>query len=138
MAYEVFTRRIARAGNPVISISKLGRIGINQHGARLLKNNGVEFVLLMWDKDRRRIAIRPISIREGRAYKLTFSPDNKGSGAGFSAKTFFDYLEYDYSETRSFNADWNETEGILEIAIPKEHLGVSQPRLVAASSSRSK
>ena len=70
---------------------------------------------------------------KSKAYTLTFSPEAKGSGAGFSAKTFFDYIEYDYSETRSFDAEWNKTDGILEIEIPAQHLGkVAQPKLVAA------
>jgi len=120
MAYEIFTREVIRTGSPRISVNTLGRVGINQAATKILKDNAVEFVLLLWDKERNKIAIRPITKKDKRAYIVTFAP--KGNGAGFSAKTFFKYIGYDYAETRSLAAEWNENEGILEIDVPPENL----------------
>ena len=120
MGYEVYERKIVRTGNPSISISKIGRLGINQHAAKYFRQNAVEFVLLLWDKDARQMAIRPLTKKDARAYAVTYDKKGKGGGAGFFGKTFFDFIEYDYAETRSFPAVWNESEGILEVKLPAE------------------
>ncbi len=131
MPYEIFTKKVLRSGNPIISISRLGRIGINQPAARTLKEHAVEFVLLLWDKDRRRIAFRPISKKDTRAYTITYDANGKSAGAGFSAKTFFDYVGYDYSETRSIPVVWNEEEKMFEADLPAEHIKEGrQPKLI--------
>lgn len=120
MAYEIFTREVIRTGSPRISVNTLGRVGINQPATKILKDNAVEFVLLLWDRERNKIAIRPIAKKDKRSYILTFAL--KGNGAGFSAKTFFNYIGYNYSKTQSLAAEWNEKESILEIDVPAENL----------------
>jgi hypothetical protein len=46
----------------------------------------------------------------------------------FSAKAFLEFIKYDLIETRSFPAEWNEDEGLLEVEIPVEYLKDSQPK----------
>lgn len=120
MPYEIFTRKVVRAKNPTLAISKSGRIAINKAAALIFEKNAVEFVLLLWDKENRKIGIRPITKKDSRAYPVKYGPKN--NGAYFAAKTFFDYVNLDYAETRAFPAVWNEEESILEAQIPAEHL----------------
>lgn len=93
---------------------------MNQHAAKPFGQNAVEFVLLLWDEPLRRMAIRPITKKDSRAYLLAYDKKGKGGGAGFFAKTFFDHINYDYTETRTHTAEWNDTEGILEVQLPAD------------------
>jgi hypothetical protein len=129
MGYEIFTRKVIRAGSPTVAISKSGKIALNKSSTVTLERNAVEFVLLLWDKDRRKIGIRPITKKDARAYRLKYGPKN--NGAYFSAKTFFDYIGVDYSETRSFPAVWAEDESLLEAEVPTEFMkDEKQQRLI--------
>jgi hypothetical protein len=135
MGYEIFTRKISRVGTPAVSLNTLGRMGLNKAATRVLEREAVEYVLLLWDRENHRIAIRPIKKKDGRAYHLSYG--KKGNGSGFSAKTFFDYIGYDYSETRSLPAEWNEGEGIFELEVPVEHLkDEKQRRLLPVEGNR--
>jgi hypothetical protein len=122
MGYEIFTRKRTRTTTPTVSISPLGRIGLNQSITKTLAESAVEYVLLLWDKEKHRMAIRPITKKDSRAYGLSHAK----SSTAFSGKTFLDYIGYDYSETRSFPAEWNEKENILEVELPSELLKGSQ------------
>lgn len=118
MGYEIFTKDIVRTGSPRITLNTFGRVGINQIGTKLLQDNAVEFVLLLWDKNTNKIALRRISKKDKRAYTISFA--KRGNGAGFSAKTFFMHIGYDFSKTRSYHAEWNESEVMLEIDLEVE------------------
>jgi hypothetical protein len=137
MGYSVFERKIVRTGNPAISISKIGRLGINQHAAKYLRQNAVEYVLLLWDADKRQMAIRPITKKDTRAYTLTYDKKGKGGGAGFFGKSFFDFINYNYGETRSFPASWNENEEILEVPLPADVFKEEgQPKLLTLTAQK--
>jgi hypothetical protein len=128
MAYEVFTRKIIRTGSPTVSVSRLGRIGLNQSASHAMEITSETLVLLLWDKEHKKIAIKKVTNKDARAYRITLS--NKSSG--FSAKTFLDYIGYDYSQTRSFPAEWNEQEKMLEVQLPNEALtGIQKSQIVA-------
>jgi hypothetical protein len=119
MPFEVFSRKTSRVGTPMMTFTTLGRMALNKAATRFLEKDAVEFVVLLWDKDTRRVGIRPLTKRDPRAYRVAYG--KKGNGAGFSAKTFFDYIDYDYSVSRSFPVEWNDKEGQLEAGIPVEH-----------------
>jgi hypothetical protein len=120
MAFEIFTRKIQRVGSPTASLTKMGRLALNKAATSKLEGDAVENALLLWDKDRRIIGIRPITKKDDRSYKINY--DKKGGGSGFSAKTFFDYIGYDYTETRTLPAKWNEQEMAFLIEVPEAHL----------------
>src|SRR3989304_4608484 len=120
MAFEIFTRKIKRIGSPGATMSKMGRFALNKTATVKLEGDAVENVLLLWDKDRRIIGVRPITKKDARSYKIHY--DKRGGGSGFSAKTFFDYIGYDYTVTRTFPAIWNEQEMAFLIEIPEAHL----------------
>jgi hypothetical protein len=120
VAYEIFSRKITRMGSPAVSLNTLGRMGLNKAATTRLEREAIEYVLLMWDAEKRTIGIRPIKKRDSRAYHVSYA--KKGNGSGFSAKTFLDYIGYDFSGTRSLAAEWNEAEGLFEIDVPVEQL----------------
>jgi hypothetical protein len=120
MGYKVFERKIIRTGNPTLSIGKLGRFGLNAFSAKYFRDTAVEFVLLLWDEETRRLALRPTSKKDGKAFTLKYDKQGRGAGAGFFAKSFLEYINYDYSTTRTLPAEWNENQGILEVQIPDE------------------
>ena len=129
MAFEIFTRKHIRLRDPSISFNRLGRIGLNQAATLTLQKDAVEFVLLLWNETTGVIAIRPITKKDSRAYRISYA--KRGNSAGFSAKTFLDWIEYDYSSTRSFPADWNEGEGRFEIKLLPETLKDERQRELA-------
>ena len=132
MPYEIFTRKRVQSGTPAISFGPAGRVGLNQPATQILQGNAVEFVLLLWDKDSRRVAIRPITKRDKRAYKLSYTK----SSSQFSGKSFLEYINYDFSVTRSFPAEWNEEEEVFEIEIPSEHFKTKKQRQVVTLKSK--
>ena len=124
--WEIFTRKVRKRGTPAITFSTLGRISLNKAATVPLEKEAVESVLLLWDATSRSVGIRPITKRDDRAYRLAYG--KKGNGAGFSAKTFMDYIGYDYSESRSFPLRWDEHESVYIAEIPSEHLEKREPQ----------
>jgi|ERR1051325_880560 hypothetical protein len=120
MAYEIFTRKVTRSGAPTIAFNTLGRISLNQSATRQFLKEAVEWVLLLWDRQARKVALRPITKKDARAYRVSYY--KKSNGCGFSAKTFFDHIGIDYSASFTVAAEWNEEEGILEATLPEEKL----------------
>ncbi len=124
MAFEIFTRKVQWRGVPSVTFTKMGRFAFNKAATEKLEENAVEDVLLLWDAGKRIIGVRPITKRDSRSYKLR--PGKRGNGSGFSSATFFQYIGYDYSDSRSFPAKWDEDEGIFLIEVPAEHLKQKQ------------
>jgi hypothetical protein len=123
MAYEVFSRNsIQRQGAPAVSFMQIGRISFNKAAAKIFQDQGAEHVVLLWDSAANKVAIRPISKTDPRAYKLNRTGrEGKGSSVGFSAVTFFDHIGFDYKNgTRSFPVEWNAEQGMLEIKLVDE------------------
>lgn len=129
MPFEIFARKTVRRGTPSVTTTKLGRIAINKAATEPFEKNAVEFVLLLWDAASHTFAIRPISKKDARSYRVTYG--EKGNGAGFSAKTFLDYIGLDFSSSRSMPAMWNKDSDQLEVQVPTEYLNDSrQPNLI--------
>ncbi len=125
MSYEVFTRKVVRTGAPAISINRMGRVGLNQSATEILKKHGIEFLLLLYDKDKLKMAIKATSKTDSRAYRPSFS--KKGGGASFSAKTFFAHIKYETLATQSFTAEWNSSEKMFEIELMTIELQTTKP-----------
>jgi hypothetical protein len=120
MAYEIFTNKGSRRTSaPAIGIAKSGRVNLNKPITQHLLSKKVEFVLLLWDKERNRIAIKP-SKRDSRAYQLGYS--NRDNSAGFHGGSFVKYIGYDNSQARTLYAEWNEKEGMYEVEVREEYL----------------
>lgn len=118
MPYEIFTRKIRKMRTPAVTITKLGRLSFNKAATASFEKNAVENVLLLWDAEKHQFGVRVITKKDTRSYRLTYGA--KGNGAGFSAKTFFDYIGLDYSESRAMSAEWNDQEMMFEVKVPEE------------------
>jgi hypothetical protein len=125
MGYEIFTKMTRMATEPKLSIGKkLGRLQFNSSAAKILQERTVDYVLLMWDKESRTIAVRGIGKKDPRAYSLRYA--KKGNGAGFAARAFLHYIGYDLSATRSFECHWNDEQNMFEISIPDDAFKTSE------------
>lgn len=132
MAFEIFTRDFVRTTAPKVTITNLGRFSINNSASKLLRRGQENNVLLLWDKANHTVGIQPVKKEDHRTYQLkAYGPQGR-SGAGFSAVTFLNYINYDWSETRSFPAAWHSDANMLAFTIPTEHLhgkptGIGEP-----------
>ena len=120
MAFEIFSRKIQRGGGPSVSFTTLGRLSFNKSATAQFEKNAVENVLLMWDKEKRLIGIRPITKKDPRAYKVHYG--KKGNGCGFSASTFLRYIGYIEGDSRSALARWDEQEAMFLVEVPEQYL----------------
>jgi hypothetical protein len=101
----------------------------NKSATARLERDAVENVLLLWDKEARKVALRSISKKDSRAYKVAYGA--KGNGAGFSTKTFFDHIGLDYSESRTVPVEFGDGDILMEFQIPEEcFIKGEQPKLV--------
>jgi len=121
MAWEIFTKKVNRTGEPVVTLGKMGRMAFNMHATGIFEANHVAYVLLLWDKDTNKCAVKSANSKEAGAYKLTFN--QKYNGAGFSAVTFLNYIRYDWTETRAFSAEWDEETQMLVFEISRSIWG---------------
>ena len=123
MAWEVYKRQIIRTGEPAVTIGKMGRIGLNMVATGILQELKATHAVLMFDREASRCALKVATSKDEGAYTITFN--EKSNGSGFSAVTFLNYIHYDWTETRAFNAEWDENGKMFVFSIPKEHFGSS-------------
>ena len=120
MPWETFTRDFVRTTAPKVTVTSLGRFALNNSSSALVRQNNVESVLLLWDASTHKIGIQPAKAGDHRAYTLSaYGPKGK-SGTGFSAVTFLNHINYDWSVTRSFPAEW--VDNLLVITLAPEHV----------------
>ena len=106
MPFERFTQT-GRGYKPKISITKSGLIGFNQGAVRHFNLTNFEYAVLYYDRDNSRIGIG-----------LTNDNNDNGicklrkrvSGADVSAKSFFDYYDIGYGESKRYDAIWDYDE----------------------------
>ena len=122
MPFEVFTRDFVRTRAPKVTITNYGRFSINNGGSKMLRKNQEAFVLLWWDKTTHTVGIQPVKKEDDRTYPLKAYGPKGRSGTGFSAVTFLNFINYDWSRTRPFSVTWNGAENMLTFTIPQEHL----------------
>jgi hypothetical protein len=122
MPYEVFTRKQHRIQRPAVSIHPAGRIYFNQAATIQLQTAGVKRVLVLWDKEHFRLALKSATKSDKRAYNIAFS--HKGSGATITAKQFLKWINYDTAPgTLTLEAAWNDKENMFEVTVPREKVG---------------
>ena len=131
VTYEVFTRKTRRVGTPCVTFTKTGRIALNQAATAQMRKLAVEYVALLWDSSANKFAVRPVTTKDARSYKLNFGV--RDNGAGFSAVTFMDHIGYDFKKRGSvqFSAQWNESEGMFEVSMQDTERREEAPLLKA-------
>ncbi len=125
MGWEIFERVVRRSTSPTVTISKMGRFNFNGAATKILHDNAVESVLLMWDKETHSIGIRRVGKKDARAYTMRYA--RKNTYSGFAAKTFLEHVGFDYSETKAFPCEWNEDEGMFVFSLSMEQVRQQVP-----------
>ena len=125
MAYEIFEKKAVRVGAPAVTVNRKDRISINSQAAKIFHQQAVEFVLLLWDKQSRRAALRPLTKKDSRAYKLSYGKiaNKQPNGASFSARSFLNHIGWKtQEEKKTVPATWNKEEEIMEFVLPADCL----------------
>ena len=118
MAYEPFQMKKSRMPTTAtISILKQGVIGINRLAAEQYFKD-VRYVTLHYDRDARRIGIRPEAEAVDNAYEIRGQKDK--SVAQVSGGAFLRYFGIEHKETRAYPCRWNEAERLVEIELDRE------------------
>jgi hypothetical protein len=122
MAYEIFDSKATRSRSPGLTIRADLRIAFNADARNLFTSVGAKYAQILWDRESLRLAIRPLTKPEARAFKLTFP--NIRRGPTIAAQSFLRYIEWQAGEPFTTAVNWNEKEGLLEAALPRERVGV--------------
>ena len=113
--YEIFTHKNRYPDLFAVTINKSGRMSFSRSITEVLLQNGIEYVLLLWDKENLKVAIQRTSEIDGSAYHIVFN--KKHNQSHVSTRAFLYYIKYDYSRTQSFLATWNQESLRIEITI---------------------
>jgi hypothetical protein len=111
MAFERFTQA-GRAFRPRASIRSTGQIGLSHGCMNRYSLERVPYAVLFYDRDTRRIGIKPTADQnEEGALRISV---RSGSGS-IAARSFLDYYRVEYGETRSFDVTYDEEARMLII-----------------------
>lgn len=129
MSYVIFERKSPRVVEPAVTFSAQGRLAFNATIYRLFNKFAVENVLLLLDREQRKVAIRPITKKDARSYKVSYAKVK--TGCNVSAKAFLDWAKVDYSKMHTYPAQWNENDAVLEITLPREAFKDAQKKIAS-------
>jgi hypothetical protein len=133
MPWEIYEKVVRRSTSPTLTISKLGRMTFNAAATEVLKTQKASLVLLMWDKEARKIGVRLAAKKDAHTiYTVNYAVKN--NSAGFAAKTFLRYISYDDRQTKAYPCEWDPKENAFVVEIPKENFIHRFPRLKADES----
>lgn len=132
MGYSIYERKNFRTSSPAVTVTSQGRIALNSPLSKLFHKMAVQSVLLMWDDEKRKVALRPITKKDNRSYSVAYSHDV--AGASVSAHGFLKHLGWD-GKKHNVPAIWNDDESVLEFDIPQwgKH---SKQKVVAVETGR--
>ena len=114
MAFEEFQRKKMHTGEPAVSIGKYGNFVLNSTAIRKYFTQA-KYAKLYWDESERKIGIRPVTTKDAHSYAINFGSNN-GVGS-FSGTAFLKAHGIKYAETKSFDASWDEKEGLLVLKV---------------------
>jgi hypothetical protein len=120
MAYEVFKRTGARVESPTLSIVPDGRIVMNAATIRIVKENRITSVLLLWDPTNHRLALKATQRGDKNSYAVSVSASSH-SGS-LRAKSFLSHIGWKATKREMISVAWSEKERMFEATLPLEHL----------------
>src|SRR5260370_29804148 len=115
MAYTVYSKKRSHAIPPAVTITSAGRIGLDAALARMFRNSGVESVLILFDVEKRKVALSPVAKDDKRSYSLAYATDL--TQASLSAHAFLKEIGWDRKLYR-IPAQWDEKNSLLEFNVP--------------------
>jgi hypothetical protein len=100
---------------PVVTVGAFGVLYLNKI---VMENyfSGNNFVVLLFDYSKRKLAIQPAKAEDRNAYRLTFTSRSHSTGA-VAARSVIKALKIDFSTTKQFPAIWNSKEKFLEVQL---------------------
>jgi hypothetical protein len=120
VGYEILSASADRspAGRPTLTVYPDGAIRVNTNATTLLREMGAERVLLLWDRDKRKLAIMPAAKNDVRSYKLRF--DSARGVSGFAAKAMMKKIGW--NAERTVRIPVNQINKMLEGTVPMDYL----------------
>jgi hypothetical protein len=115
MAYELFKKTATRVDTPIVSLGPDGRIAINAALVRIFKEARIDSVVLLWDEENHRMAIKASHKNDKNSYAVSFSESRSGI---IRAKSFLAYIRWTARDRQRLLATWNEKEKMLEARLP--------------------
>ena len=113
MSFEKFTH-VGRVYKPKVSVTRSGLLGFNQGAVKHFELEKYDWAILYYDKDGARIGIGLTNNEnEDGICKLR----KRAAGADVSARSFFDYYGIKYVQTKKYDAEWDEEEGMLVVSL---------------------
>jgi hypothetical protein len=104
MSFEVFQhKRRVYKDTPLLGIGKAGNFSLNTAAVAKMFE-GVEFIVMLYDKEANRMAVKPVRKASEHSYKIT-GKHNMTMWGGIS---FLKYYGIDYSKTRKYLLTWDE------------------------------
>ena len=129
MGYTIFEKEYpSKSTAPTITISPLGRCALNRAAAEMLSKDAVENVLLLWDEDAKKFAIKPVGKKDSRSFAVRYTQKAKDDktivGAAFSGVMFLKHIKYDASTTGIYPITRTNDGALYELQLPAERFGV--------------
>ena len=115
MTFEEFVpKKAPPAREPMISILKQGSFGINGSAVeRYFKD--AEYVVLLYDKEAKRIGIRPIKDATSNSYPLRRA--KKGNTVQITGQKFLRHYGIEHPETKRYPCEWLEKEKLVVVQL---------------------
>jgi hypothetical protein len=115
MAYEAFTRTSVRISEPALTFTATGRIVLNAAATRVILEAGIKSVLLLWDKDNKKIALKATTKTDKNGFAISTT---RGYSGSLRAKSFLSHIGWSPTQRQTLTAVWNQKERMLEVALP--------------------
>jgi len=114
MSFQEFTaKNVKSGGEPRVTISKQGIISLNKSCyRRFIKPKG-EFVVLMYDADKKKIGIKPVGKDVAHAYKMR----NAAGQPQISGTAFLNHHDIRPNKTTRYKAEWDEKSQAVVISL---------------------
>jgi hypothetical protein len=102
----------------MLAITPTGRIAVNAEACRVLRDAGVKQVVLLWDPQRKKMAMRGTAKADKHGFAITFG----GSSGTIGAKSFLRHVGWSASRRVTLPASWNASARMFEVVLPPEHV----------------
>ena len=118
MAYEEFQSKGSRTKRGDFITITTQKTLILSHDCHERHFKGCKAVIFFYDSERKYIGLKPLKESQERAYgnRITRKSSNMFV---VTANAFLNHHQIDCSEKRSYEATWNEAEGLVEIDLNK-------------------
>jgi hypothetical protein len=113
--YIMIERKVWKTSSPAVSICRDGEISFNKALTQMFLRKGYEWALLLFDPEDKKIAVRPLTQPDRRAYRITYHKN--GVQAWVCSKSFLKSLGWE-GRRYQINAYWSWRRLLVEFDIP--------------------